>query len=69
MRVLFETPFRSLRKGAQDSRRFLSAVARLRPYLKPHVPRLLLAVVAAIGYAIVTTLVMHPDEERSSAAM
>ena len=58
--MTFTTPFRSLRKAMGDSRRFLTAVARLRPYLKPHIPRLLLAATAAIGYAIVTTLEPWP---------
>jgi len=53
-------PLRSLQKAANDSRRFLKTVSRLRPYLKPHIPRLLLACVAAIGYAIVTTLEPWP---------
>ena len=60
MRPFSTGPFHSFRKAAHDSRRFLTAVARLRPYLKPHIPRLLLAVLAAIGYAIVTTLEPWP---------
>ena len=53
-------PLNSFRNSTRDTRRFLAAVVRLRPYLKPHLPALFFASMAAVGYAIVTLLEPWP---------
>ncbi len=60
MSPIFSGPLRWLTTSTRDTRRYLAAVARLRPYLKPHWPALFLASLAAVGYAIVTLLEPWP---------
>ncbi|HET7497031.1 MAG TPA: ABC transporter ATP-binding protein [Candidatus Eisenbacteria bacterium] len=50
----------TFRQGARDSRRYLSALARLRPYVHPHRGQLLLSCFAALGYASMTLLEPWP---------
>ena len=60
MSPIFSGPLNWLQKSTRDTRRYLAAVARLRPYLKPHWPALFMASLAAVGYAIVTLLEPWP---------
>ena len=60
MSPLFSGPLDWLQNSIRDTRRYLAAVSRLRPYLKPHWPALFMASLAAIGYAIVTLLEPWP---------
>jgi ABC-type multidrug transport system fused ATPase/permease subunit len=53
-------PARPIGDALRDGRRFMVAVRRLRPYIKPHAPSLLLATLAAVGYAVVTLLEPWP---------
>lgn len=53
-------PLRSIGNAFRDGRRFMAAVRRLRPYIKPHISSLVLASLAAVGYAIVTLLEPWP---------
>jgi len=60
MSAIFSGPLQWLMKSTRDTRRYLAAVARLRPYLTPHWPALFFASLAAVGYAIVTLLEPWP---------
>jgi len=52
--------FDPLVRGWRETRQFGRIVLRLRPYLKPHVPRLVLAMASTIGFTIVTLLEPWP---------
>ncbi|TMQ62940.1 MAG: ABC transporter ATP-binding protein [Candidatus Eisenbacteria bacterium] len=53
-------PRHRIGNALRDGRRFMVALSRLRPYIKPHVPSLLLASLASVGYAVVTLLEPWP---------
>jgi len=53
-------PLHPIGNALRDGRRFMVAVRRLRPFIKPHVHSLLLASLAAVGYAVVTLLEPWP---------
>src|SRR5262249_40800659 len=47
-------------RGFQEARQFGRIVMRFRPYLRPQVPRLILAMVGTIGFTVVTLLEPWP---------
>ena len=53
-------PLHPIGNALRDGRRFMVAVRRLRPFIKPHMRSLLLASLAAVGYAVVTLLEPWP---------